>query len=76
MIQLRYAPRRLYDYCTKAIVQLESYVILSRQTVPGNKSVDEIVLVPSLSRALVLSGTSVHYLLLQCYLVHPLTVAL
>lgn len=41
-------------------VQLESYTILSKQTIPGEKPIDEIVLIPSLSRALVLSGTSVH----------------
>ena len=42
-------------------MQLESYTILSRQILPGEKPIDEIVLVPSLSRALILSGTSVHY---------------
>ena len=36
--------------------QLESYTILSRQTLPGDKPIDEIVLIPSLLRALVLSG--------------------
>ncbi|KAF9475156.1 hypothetical protein BDN70DRAFT_272425 [Pholiota conissans] len=41
--------------------KLESYTLLSRQTIPGNKPVDEIVLVPSLSRALVLSDHQIHF---------------
>jgi hypothetical protein len=45
------------------ISQLESYRVLSRQTVPNDKPVDEIVLIPSLSRAFILSGISVHLLL-------------
>ncbi|RDB27975.1 Transforming growth factor-beta receptor-associated protein 1 [Hypsizygus marmoreus] len=36
--------------------KLESYSILSRQTVPNGKPVDEIVLIPCLSRAFILSG--------------------
>jgi hypothetical protein len=36
--------------------QPASYTLLSRQTLPTGKSIDEIVLVPSISRALVLSG--------------------
>lgn len=41
-------------------LQPGSYRILSRQTVPNEEPIDEIVLVPSLSRAFILSGTSVH----------------
>ncbi|KJA21405.1 hypothetical protein HYPSUDRAFT_140625 [Hypholoma sublateritium FD-334 SS-4] len=41
--------------------KLESYVLISRQTIPGSKSLDEIVLVPSLSRALVLSDHQIHF---------------
>ncbi|CAA7270193.1 unnamed protein product [Cyclocybe aegerita] len=41
--------------------KLESYTILSRQSVPGEKPVDEIVLIPSLSRALVLSDHQIHF---------------
>jgi len=37
--------------------KLESYSLLSRQSLPNEKAVDEIVLVPSIARALVLSGT-------------------
>jgi hypothetical protein len=37
--------------------QLPSYALLSRQALPNEKPVDEIVLVPSISRALILSGT-------------------
>jgi len=40
--------------------QLESYSLLSRQTLPNHKPIDEIVLVPCISRALILSGISVH----------------
>ena len=40
--------------------QPESYTLLSRQTLPTGKPVDEIVLTPSISKALVLSGKSVH----------------
>lgn len=39
------------------VFQLESYSILSRQTILNSKPIDEIVLVPSISRALILSGT-------------------
>ncbi|KAF9553103.1 hypothetical protein CPC08DRAFT_245203 [Agrocybe pediades] len=41
--------------------QLESYQILSRQTVPGEKPIDEIVFIPSLLRALVLSDRQIHF---------------
>ncbi|KAL0067489.1 hypothetical protein AAF712_005479 [Marasmius tenuissimus] len=37
--------------------KLESYQLLSRQSLPNEKSVDEIVLLPSISRVLVLSGS-------------------
>jgi hypothetical protein len=39
-------------------LQLESYRLLSRQTLPNHKPIDEIVLVPCISRALILSGLS------------------
>ncbi|KAF9460006.1 hypothetical protein BDZ94DRAFT_1170509 [Collybia nuda] len=41
--------------------KLESYSILSRQTVPNEKPVDEIVLIPSLSRAFILSDRTLHF---------------
>uniref|UniRef100_A0A8H8CKT2 CNH domain-containing protein n=1 Tax=Psilocybe cubensis TaxID=181762 RepID=A0A8H8CKT2_PSICU len=40
---------------------LQTYTLLSRQVVPGEKPIDEIVLVPSLSRALVLSDHQIHF---------------
>ena len=36
--------------------QPESYTLLSRRTLPTGKPIDEIVLTPSISKALVLSG--------------------
>ena len=53
-----------YNYSSSAdsrLCQLESYSVLSRQTLPNNKPIEEIVLIPSLSRAFILSGTSVHF---------------
>lgn len=44
-------------------IQLQSYTLVSRKTISVDKPVDEIVLIPSLSRALVLSGTA-----LDCYM--------
>ncbi|KAF8649627.1 hypothetical protein AX16_005716 [Volvariella volvacea WC 439] len=41
--------------------KLESYRILTRQTVPDEKPVDEIIVIPSLSRALVLSDKQIHF---------------
>ncbi|KAF8069012.1 hypothetical protein FPV67DRAFT_1761709 [Lyophyllum atratum] len=41
--------------------KLESYSILSRQTVPNEKPVDKIVLIPCLSRAFILSDRTVHF---------------
>lgn len=38
--------------------KLESYSLLSRQILPNEKPIDEIVLVPCISKALVLSGMS------------------
>ncbi|TDL25106.1 hypothetical protein BD410DRAFT_819897 [Rickenella mellea] len=38
----------------------ESYKILSQQTLPTNKPIDEIVLTPSISRALILSAHQIH----------------
>ncbi|KAK7047403.1 hypothetical protein VNI00_006634 [Paramarasmius palmivorus] len=42
--------------------KIASYTILSRQSLPNDKPVEEIVLLPSISRALVLSGHSIDYL--------------
>ena len=47
--------------------QQESYTILSRQTLPGDKPIDEIVIIPSLLRALVLSGISVFIICLPSH---------
>ncbi|KAF8961751.1 hypothetical protein BDZ97DRAFT_1921074 [Flammula alnicola] len=41
--------------------KLESYTVISRQKMPGDKPIDEIVLIPSLSRALVLSHHQIHF---------------
>ncbi|KAF8813154.1 hypothetical protein BYT27DRAFT_7271330 [Phlegmacium glaucopus] len=41
--------------------KLESYTILSRQKLPGDKPIDEIVIIPSLSRALVQSDHQIHF---------------
>ncbi|KAJ8082934.1 hypothetical protein PM082_008792 [Marasmius tenuissimus] len=41
--------------------KLESYQLLSRQSLPNEKSVDEIVLLPSISRVLVLSDSQIHF---------------
>ncbi|KAG5732330.1 Transforming growth factor-beta receptor-associated protein 1 [Termitomyces sp. T112] len=41
--------------------KLESYSILSRQAVPNEKPVDEIVLVPCLGRAFILSDRILHF---------------
>ncbi|KAJ7741453.1 hypothetical protein DFH07DRAFT_751107 [Mycena maculata] len=40
---------------------LETYSIISRQSVPNEKPIDEIVLLPSISRALVLSDHQIHF---------------
>lgn len=47
---------------TPDTVQLESYQLLSRQNISANGGVEEIVLLPSISRALVLVGASNLYL--------------
>ncbi|KAF8234973.1 hypothetical protein L208DRAFT_788835 [Tricholoma matsutake] len=39
----------------------ESYKILSRQALPNSKPVDEIVLIPALSRAFILSDRTLHF---------------
>ncbi|CDO71042.1 hypothetical protein BN946_scf184844.g46 [Trametes cinnabarina] len=39
----------------------ESYTLLSRQSTPNEKPVDEIVLAPSISRALVLADHQIHF---------------
>ena len=48
----------------KTQLQLQSYSLISTQHVPGGKPIDEIVLIPSLARALILSGMSLvlHFL--------------
>ncbi|KAF8882450.1 hypothetical protein BD779DRAFT_1543352 [Infundibulicybe gibba] len=38
-----------------------SYTILSRQSLPGGKPIDEITLVPCISRALILSDRQIHF---------------
>ncbi|KAJ7754481.1 hypothetical protein B0H16DRAFT_1316315 [Mycena metata] len=40
---------------------LEAYSMISRQSVPNDKPVEEIVLLPSISRALVLSDHQIHF---------------
>jgi hypothetical protein len=40
--------------------QTESYRLLSRQTLSTHKPIDDIVLVPSISRALILTGKYAH----------------
>lgn len=42
-------------------ISLESYTILSRQSVAGEKPIDEIVLIPSLSRALILADHQIYF---------------
>ncbi|TFK38020.1 hypothetical protein BDQ12DRAFT_684517 [Crucibulum laeve] len=44
--------------------RLESYSILSRQTLPNERPIDEIVLIPSISRALILSDRQLHFYIL------------
>ncbi|KAJ3736720.1 hypothetical protein DFJ43DRAFT_1129364 [Lentinula guzmanii] len=39
----------------------ESYTILSRQSVPNDKQIEDIVLLPSISRALVFSDNQIHF---------------
>ncbi|KAI0070843.1 hypothetical protein K474DRAFT_1669669 [Panus rudis PR-1116 ss-1] len=39
----------------------ESYTLLSRQSLPNDKPIDELVLVPSLGRVLVLSDHQIHF---------------
>ncbi|KAI0659895.1 hypothetical protein C8Q70DRAFT_1053706 [Cubamyces menziesii] len=39
----------------------ETYTLLSRQSIPNEKPIDEIVLAPSISRALVLSDHQIHF---------------
>ncbi|KAJ7485525.1 hypothetical protein FB451DRAFT_1554419 [Mycena latifolia] len=53
---------------------LESYSIISRQSVPNDKPVDEIVLLPSISRALVLSDHQIHFYTLPALDVVPANV--
>ncbi|KAL4079643.1 hypothetical protein J3A83DRAFT_1137451 [Scleroderma citrinum] len=41
--------------------QKESYSLSSRQNLPSNKPIDELVLIPCLSRALILSDRQIHF---------------
>ncbi|KAJ7078094.1 hypothetical protein C8R44DRAFT_825659 [Mycena epipterygia] len=50
---------------------LEAYSIISRQSVPNDKPIDEIVLLPSISRALVLSDHQIHFYTLPALDVVP-----
>ncbi|KAI0754156.1 hypothetical protein C8Q80DRAFT_1216334 [Daedaleopsis nitida] len=50
----------------------ESYTLLSRQSVPNDKPIDEIVLAPSISRALVLSDHQIHFYTLPALDMVPL----
>ncbi|KAG9221772.1 hypothetical protein CCMSSC00406_0006715 [Pleurotus cornucopiae] len=43
------------------VAQLQSYQILSHQTLPSNKPIEEIALIPSISRALVYSDRQIHF---------------
>ncbi|KAI0320596.1 hypothetical protein OF83DRAFT_557224 [Amylostereum chailletii] len=52
--------------------QPESYSLLSRQTLPAPKPIDEIILVPSISRALVLCDRQVHFYVLPSLDVVPI----
>ncbi|KAG9037771.1 hypothetical protein FRB95_004057 [Tulasnella sp. JGI-2019a] len=45
----------------------DPYAIASQQSVPGNKAIDKITLVPSHARALVLSGGIVHFYSLPAF---------
>ncbi|KAI0641369.1 hypothetical protein C8Q79DRAFT_1031419 [Trametes meyenii] len=40
---------------------LDSYTLLSRQSIPNEKPIDNIVIAPSISRALVLSDHQIHF---------------
>ncbi|KAJ3528802.1 hypothetical protein NMY22_g9261 [Coprinellus aureogranulatus] len=48
----------------------ESYIIVSRQIVPGERPIDTIVLVPSISRALVQSDRQIHFFTLPSLETH------
>ncbi|KAI0765869.1 hypothetical protein BD413DRAFT_615407 [Trametes elegans] len=50
----------------------DSYTLLSRQSIPNEKPVDEIVLAPSISRALVLSDRQIHFYTLPALDMVPL----
>ncbi|KAK0480738.1 hypothetical protein IW261DRAFT_1474317 [Armillaria novae-zelandiae] len=41
--------------------KLESYTVLSQQTLPNDKAIDEIVLLPCISRALIFSDNQIHF---------------
>ncbi|TFK21824.1 hypothetical protein FA15DRAFT_715834 [Coprinopsis marcescibilis] len=51
--------------------QLDAYIIVSRQLVPGEKPIEDIVLIPSISRALILSGRQIHFYSLPNLEPHP-----
>ncbi|KAH9848717.1 hypothetical protein C2E23DRAFT_888782 [Lenzites betulinus] len=50
----------------------DAYTLLSRQSIPNEKSIDEIVLAPSISRALVLSDHQIHFYTLPALDMVPL----
>ncbi|KAF9239787.1 hypothetical protein BU15DRAFT_46304 [Melanogaster broomeanus] len=41
--------------------ELESYTLLSRQSLPNGKPIDELILIPYLSRVLILSDRQIHF---------------
>ncbi|KAF9225922.1 hypothetical protein BS17DRAFT_777879 [Gyrodon lividus] len=44
--------------------QLESYTLLSRQSLPNGKPIDDLILIPYLSRVLILSDRQIHFYIL------------
>lgn len=54
-------------YKSEYLVQGDPYTVASQQSVPGNKAIDKITLVPLHSKALVLSGGQVHFYTLPAF---------
>ncbi|KAI0628613.1 hypothetical protein C8Q77DRAFT_1147065 [Trametes polyzona] len=50
----------------------DTYTLLSRQSIPNEKPIDEIVLAPSISRALILSDHQIHFYTLPALDMVPL----
>lgn len=44
------------------VLQGDAYSVTSRQTVPNKKSIDDISLIPSISKALVLAGSQLPHI--------------